>query len=112
MVLVPSFSLGRGKAPGEWPEIRYIYLGSVAHFVVTCSHNLLSSQYMLYLPTHLASLSVCLLATYTDRASSVPRSSDMMATPPPDKAPKPGLNIYGCAVVNPVKLTIAAEELG
>lgn len=36
----------------------------------------------------------------------------MMATPPPDKAPKPGLNIYGIAAVNPYKLTIAAEELG
>ncbi|KUI64412.1 Disulfide-bond oxidoreductase YfcG [Cytospora mali] len=34
-----------------------------------------------------------------------------MTTPPPDKAPKPGLNIYGCAAVNPVKLTIAAAEL-
>ncbi|KAI1475557.1 glutathione S-transferase GstA [Daldinia eschscholtzii] len=30
---------------------------------------------------------------------------------PPDKAPKPGLNIYGCSAVNPYKLTIAAEEL-
>lgn len=36
----------------------------------------------------------------------------MMATPPPDKAPKPGLNIYGITAVNPYKLTIAAEELG
>lgn len=35
-----------------------------------------------------------------------------MAAIPPEKAPKPGLNIYGCAAVNPVKLTIAAEELG
>ncbi|KAH9902010.1 hypothetical protein F4778DRAFT_735896 [Xylariomycetidae sp. FL2044] len=35
-----------------------------------------------------------------------------MATIPPEKAPKPGLNIYGGASVNPVKLTIAAEELG
>ncbi|KAI0146102.1 glutathione S-transferase [Xylariaceae sp. FL1272] len=31
---------------------------------------------------------------------------------PADKAPKPGLNIYGCQAVNPVKLVIAAEELG
>lgn len=35
-----------------------------------------------------------------------------MASIPPEKAPKPGLNIYGCPAVNPVKLTIAAEELG
>ncbi|ROV98412.1 hypothetical protein VMCG_07166 [Cytospora schulzeri] len=35
-----------------------------------------------------------------------------MATPPADKAPKPGLNIYGFVAVNPYKLTIAAEELG
>ncbi|KAI1843820.1 hypothetical protein JX266_010079 [Neoarthrinium moseri] len=35
-----------------------------------------------------------------------------MATIPPEKAPKPGLNIYGRAAVNPDKLTIAAEELG
>ncbi|TPX10106.1 uncharacterized protein E0L32_001303 [Thyridium curvatum] len=35
-----------------------------------------------------------------------------MATAPPEKAPKPGLNIYGTAAVNPYKLTIAAEELG
>ncbi|KAI1130748.1 glutathione S-transferase [Nemania abortiva] len=35
-----------------------------------------------------------------------------MAAIPPEKAPKPGLNIYGCASVNPVKLTIAVEELG
>jgi hypothetical protein len=35
-----------------------------------------------------------------------------MATPPPEKAPKLGLNIYGCVAVNPYKLTIAAEELG
>ncbi|GAB1314340.1 hypothetical protein MFIFM68171_04550 [Madurella fahalii] len=35
-----------------------------------------------------------------------------MATAPPEKTPKPGLNIYGCAAVNPYKLTIAAEELG
>ena len=35
-----------------------------------------------------------------------------MATIPAEKAPKPGLNIYGCPAVNPVKLTIAAEELG
>ncbi|KAI0413127.1 glutathione S-transferase [Xylaria grammica] len=34
-----------------------------------------------------------------------------MAAIPPEKAPKPGLNIYGCASVNPVKLTIAAEEI-
>lgn len=34
-----------------------------------------------------------------------------MAAIPPEKAPRPGLNIYGCASVNPVKLTIAAEEL-
>ncbi|KAK6957336.1 hypothetical protein Daesc_000120 [Daldinia eschscholtzii] len=34
-----------------------------------------------------------------------------MVTFPPDKAPKPGLNIYGCSAVNPYKLTIAAEEL-
>ena len=31
---------------------------------------------------------------------------------PPEKAPKRGLNIYGCAAVNPYKLTIAAEEIG
>lgn len=37
--------------------------------------------------------------------------SNRMAAIPPEKAPKPGLNIYGCASVNPVKLTIAAEEL-
>lgn len=35
----------------------------------------------------------------------------MMASIPQEKAPQPGLNIYGCASVNPVKLTIAAEEL-
>ncbi|CAG8955745.1 hypothetical protein HYFRA_00011011 [Hymenoscyphus fraxineus] len=35
-----------------------------------------------------------------------------MATIPTEKAPKPGLNIYGCAAVNPYKLVIAAEELG
>lgn len=35
-----------------------------------------------------------------------------MATVPPGKAPKPGLNIYGFVAVNPYKLTIAAEELG
>ncbi|KAK7923725.1 hypothetical protein PG985_007796 [Apiospora marii] len=35
-----------------------------------------------------------------------------MATPPPEKAPKPGLNIYGCAAVNPHKVVILAEELG
>ncbi|KAI1377945.1 glutathione S-transferase [Hypoxylon crocopeplum] len=35
-----------------------------------------------------------------------------MATIPPERSPKPGLNIYGCAAVNPIKLTIAAEELG
>lgn len=35
-----------------------------------------------------------------------------MATAPPERAPKKGLNIYGCASVNPVKLVIAAEELG
>lgn len=35
-----------------------------------------------------------------------------MASFPPEKAPKPGLNIYGCAAVNPTKLAIAAEELG
>lgn len=35
-----------------------------------------------------------------------------MATPPPEKAPKPGLNIYGCAAVNPYKVVILAEELG
>ena len=35
-----------------------------------------------------------------------------MAAFPPEKAPKPGLNIYGCAAVNPYKLTIAAEEIG
>lgn len=34
-----------------------------------------------------------------------------MASIPPEKAPNPGLNIYGFAVVTPVKLTIAAEEL-
>ncbi|KAI2607613.1 glutathione S-transferase GstA [Hypoxylon fragiforme] len=35
-----------------------------------------------------------------------------MTTFPPEKAPKPGLNIYGYPAVNPYKLTIAAEELG
>ncbi|KAL1869144.1 hypothetical protein Daus18300_005681 [Diaporthe australafricana] len=35
-----------------------------------------------------------------------------MASIPAERAPKPGLNIYGCAAVNPVKLTIVAEELG
>jgi hypothetical protein len=35
-----------------------------------------------------------------------------MVTIPSDKALKLGLNIYGCAFVNPVKVTIAAEELG
>jgi hypothetical protein len=35
-----------------------------------------------------------------------------MAAPPEEKAPKPGLNIYGCQAVNPYKLTIALEELG
>jgi len=35
-----------------------------------------------------------------------------MASPPPEKSPKPGINIYGFAAVNPYKLTIAAEELG
>ncbi|ETS73700.1 hypothetical protein PFICI_14646 [Pestalotiopsis fici W106-1] len=35
-----------------------------------------------------------------------------MAEIPPEKAPQPGLNIFGCASVNPFKLTIAAEELG
>lgn len=35
-----------------------------------------------------------------------------MAAVPSDKTPKPGLNIYGCAAVNPYKLTIAVEELG
>ncbi|KAI9691902.1 MAG: hypothetical protein M1822_007975 [Bathelium mastoideum] len=35
-----------------------------------------------------------------------------MAIIPSDKAPQPGLNIYGCASVNPVKLTIFAAELG
>lgn len=35
-----------------------------------------------------------------------------MASIPAEKAPKPGLNIYGYAAVNPTKLTIAAEELG
>ncbi|KAJ8131975.1 hypothetical protein O1611_g1649 [Lasiodiplodia mahajangana] len=35
-----------------------------------------------------------------------------MAAIPAERAPKPGLNIYGCASVNPVKLTIAAAELG
>lgn len=35
-----------------------------------------------------------------------------MAFAPREKAPKPELNIYGCPSVNPVKLTIAAEELG
>ncbi|KAF3022572.1 hypothetical protein E8E14_013251 [Neopestalotiopsis sp. 37M] len=34
-----------------------------------------------------------------------------MAEAPPEKQPKPGLNIYGLAAVNPYKLTIAAEEL-
>lgn len=34
-----------------------------------------------------------------------------MATIPIEKTPKPGLNIYGFASVNPYKLTIAAEEL-
>lgn len=36
----------------------------------------------------------------------------MATTIPSEKAPKPGLNIYGLAAVNPVKLTVAAEELG
>ncbi|KAI0204171.1 glutathione S-transferase [Astrocystis sublimbata] len=31
---------------------------------------------------------------------------------PPERVPKPGLNIYRCLAVNPYKLTIAAEELG
>lgn len=35
-----------------------------------------------------------------------------MATIPPEKAPKPGLNIYGCVAVNPIKIVLAAEELG
>lgn len=35
-----------------------------------------------------------------------------MSSVPLEKAPKPGLNIYGCPAVNPVKLTIAAEDLG
>ncbi|KAK8041640.1 hypothetical protein PG993_006163 [Apiospora rasikravindrae] len=35
-----------------------------------------------------------------------------MAEYPPEKAPKPGLNLYAAAVVNPAKLTIMAEELG
>lgn len=35
-----------------------------------------------------------------------------MSSIPPEKAPKPGLNIYGFPAVNPMKLTIAAEELG
>ncbi|KAI0867610.1 glutathione S-transferase [Hypoxylon argillaceum] len=35
-----------------------------------------------------------------------------MATIPPKFTPQPGLNIYVCASVNPVKLIIAAEELG
>ncbi|KAL7627697.1 hypothetical protein AAE478_001891 [Parahypoxylon ruwenzoriense] len=34
-----------------------------------------------------------------------------MATIPPEKAPKPGLNIYGYASVNPYKVIIVAEEL-
>ncbi|KAG6355042.1 hypothetical protein INS49_004123 [Diaporthe citri] len=34
-----------------------------------------------------------------------------MTSIPPEKSPKPGLNIYGCPSLNPVKLTIAAEEL-
>ncbi|KAI1470506.1 glutathione S-transferase GstA [Daldinia caldariorum] len=34
-----------------------------------------------------------------------------MVTFPPEKAPKPGLNIYGFASVKPYKLAIAAEEL-
>ncbi|KAI0383249.1 glutathione S-transferase [Hypomontagnella monticulosa] len=35
-----------------------------------------------------------------------------MAPIPPEKAPKPGLNVYGFASVNPYKVTIVAEELG
>ncbi|KAK8081241.1 glutathione S-transferase II [Apiospora saccharicola] len=35
-----------------------------------------------------------------------------MAEYPPEKAPKPGLNIYGGGLPNPAKLTIMAEELG
>lgn len=35
-----------------------------------------------------------------------------MATVPSEKTPQTGLNIYGCAAVNPYKLTITAEELG
>ncbi|KAK7949434.1 glutathione s-transferase protein [Apiospora saccharicola] len=35
-----------------------------------------------------------------------------MAEYPPEKAPKPGFNIYGAALPNPAKLTIMAEELG
>ncbi|KAM7206473.1 Glutathione S-transferase, C-terminal-like protein, partial [Naviculisporaceae sp. PSN 640] len=35
-----------------------------------------------------------------------------MSTPPPEKIPKQGVNIYGAAVVNPYKLSILAEELG
>ncbi|KAM7213885.1 Glutathione S-transferase, C-terminal-like protein [Rhypophila decipiens] len=35
-----------------------------------------------------------------------------MTTPPAEKSPKPGINIYGGAVVNPYKLTILVEELG
>ncbi|KAI5925844.1 glutathione S-transferase [Camillea tinctor] len=34
-----------------------------------------------------------------------------MAAIPPEKAPKPGLNIYGYASVNPYKVTVLAEEL-
>jgi len=36
----------------------------------------------------------------------------MAASPPPDKEPKPGLNIYVAPAVNPYKLTILCEELG
>ncbi|KAB5554321.1 hypothetical protein GE09DRAFT_1058691 [Coniochaeta sp. 2T2.1] len=36
----------------------------------------------------------------------------MALTPPSEKQPKPGLNIYGGVAVNPYKLTIYAEELG
>ncbi|KAI0115566.1 glutathione S-transferase [Nemania sp. FL0031] len=35
-----------------------------------------------------------------------------MAEIPPEKALKKGLNIFGCDSLNPVKLVIAAEELG
>ncbi|KAK8021790.1 hypothetical protein PG990_006928 [Apiospora arundinis] len=35
-----------------------------------------------------------------------------MTEVPAEKAAKPGLNIYGCAAVNPSKCTIMAEELG